>query len=131
MKVKAAVLHEVNKDLSIETVDLAEPRDKEVLVRITATGVCHSDLSIARGTLKVRLPSVLGHEAAGVVERCGPGVTKVKPGQRIAINWTPACGHCFYCLEGHPMLCEPMVDGRAAAVVIGTIPGAPACLTGT
>lgn len=113
MKVKAAVLYEIGKDLSIETVELAEPRENEVLVRITATGVCHSDLSIARGTLKVRLPSVLGHEAAGVVERCGPGVSKVKPGQRIAINWTPHCGHCFYCLEGHPMLCEPMVEGRA------------------
>lgn len=113
MKVKAAVLYEIGKDLSIETVELAKPRDREVLVRITATGVCHSDLSIARGTLKVRLPSVLGHEAAGVVERCGPGVSKVRPGQRIAINWTPPCGHCFYCLEGHPMLCEPMVEGRA------------------
>jgi Zn-dependent alcohol dehydrogenase len=75
-------------------------------VRIAATGVCHSDLHYIKGDLVMPLPVVLGHEAAGIVEAVGPGVTSVRPGDRVVILFAPACGHCRYCDSGRPHLCE-------------------------
>ncbi len=100
MKTKAAVLYEFGADMAIEEIELDEPKDKEVLLRIAAAGVCRSDLHVARGPSGVVLPTVLGHEGSAVVERVGPGVSRVKPGDRVVLSWAPACGHCFYCQEG-------------------------------
>ena len=109
---KAAVLRRAGEDLRIEEVAIAPPRDREVLVRIRATGVCHSDLSVIRGKVGADLPLVPGHEAAGVIEAVGPGVTTVRPGDRVALSWAPNCGECFYCAREHPTLCD--VYGAAA-----------------
>lgn len=106
MRTKAAVLYAIDEPLVIEEIELADPRDGEVLVRMTATGVCRSDLSAARGFGRPHLPVILGHEAAAEVVKCGPGVTRVKPGDRVVLSWAPNCGHCFYCLEARPTLCE-------------------------
>jgi len=103
---KAAVLRSFDRDLGIEDIAIAEPRDREVLVRIMATGVCSSDLSTIRGKTGSELPLVPGHEASGVVERVGPGTSKVKKGDRVVISWSPNCGHCFYCQQSHPTLCD-------------------------
>ena len=83
-----------------------------MLVRIAATGVCHSDLSVIRGKVVVDLPLVPGHEASGVVERVGRCVSKVKRGDRVILSWAPNCGHCFYCERAYPTLCT--VYGEAA-----------------
>lgn len=103
---KAAVLRSFDRPLAIEDIAIAEPRDREVLVRIMATGVCASDLSTIRGKTASELPLVPGHEAAGIVERVGFGVSRVKPGDRVVLSWSPNCGHCFYCQESHPTLCD-------------------------
>lgn len=114
---KAAVLREFGADLSIEDVAIADPREREVLVRIMATGVCHSDLSTIRGKTGSALPLIPGHEAAGIVERVGPGVSKARPGDRVVLSWAANCGHCFYCHESHPTLC----DSYGAAAGAGTL----------
>lgn len=105
MKVKAAVAREINK-LTIEEVELDPPQAGEVLVRMRAAGVCHSDLHTYRGELRATPPLVLGHEGAGVVEAVGSEVTRVKPGDAVLINWLPACESCPSCLLGHYNLCE-------------------------
>jgi len=106
MKIQAAVLHQVQEPLSIETVELAPPRAGEVLVQIAAAGVCHSDWHLVTGDTRHALPVVLGHEGAGVVAAVGAGVTRVNVGDRVVLNWTPDCGACFYCLHQQPNLCE-------------------------
>lgn len=103
---KAAVLRSFDLDMDIEDVPIADPRDREVLVRIMATGVCSSDLSTIRGKTASELPLIPGHEAAGIVERIGSGVSKVRVGDRVVLSWAPNCGHCFYCQESHPTLCD-------------------------
>lgn len=103
---KAAVLRAFDRDMDIENVAIADPRDREVMVRIMASGVCASDLSTVRGKTASELPLIPGHEAAGIVERVGPGVSRVRPGDRVVLSWSPNCGHCFYCHESHPTLCD-------------------------
>jgi len=105
MKMKAAVARECDH-LAIETVELDPHKADEVLVRIHAAGVCHSDLHTMRCELRARPPIVLGHEGAGVVEAVGANVTTVQPGDRVLINWLPYCGVCHTCKEGHTNLCE-------------------------
>ena len=105
MKINAAVAREVGV-LKVEEVELEMPHAHEVLVRIHAAGVCHSDLHTLKGELRATPPIVLGHEGAGIVEAVGPGVTKVKPGDRVMINWLPSCLECPTCLAGRPTLCE-------------------------
>jgi Zn-dependent alcohol dehydrogenase len=105
MKIKAAVAREVNA-LTVEEVELQAPQSHEVLVRIRAAGVCHSDLHTYRGELRTTPPVVLGHEGAGVDEAVGPNVTKAKVGDRVMINWLPSCLECPTCLAGRPTLCE-------------------------
>lgn len=109
MDIRAAVVRECNQ-LSIETVELSPPQPGEVLVRIAAAGVCHSDLHTLRCELRARPPLVLGHEGAGIVEAIGDGVTSVRPGDRVLINWLPACEQCPTCLEGHSNLCERLSE---------------------
>ena len=115
MKIKAAVLFDTNVDMAIEEIDLDPPKDREVLLQIAAAGVCHSDLSVARGRGGAQVPVVLGHEASAVVAEVGPGVTRVRPGDHVILSWAPACGHCFYCQEGVPMHCE---IGAAGSTVL-------------
>lgn len=105
MKINAAVSREVNV-LKVEEVELESPHIREVLVRMRAAGVCHSDLHTYKGELRTTPPVVLGHEGAGIVEAVGPGVSKVKPGDRVMINWLPSCLECPSCLAGRPTLCE-------------------------
>jgi S-(hydroxymethyl)glutathione dehydrogenase/alcohol dehydrogenase len=116
MKVKAAVLREFKKPLSLEELELAEPKANEVLVKYIATGFCHSDLHVMLEEIPVPLPMVLGHESAGIVEKVGSGVTKVKPGDHVVCTWMIPCGKCFQCLQGRGNICEgnfgPFLSGR-------------------
>jgi S-(hydroxymethyl)glutathione dehydrogenase/alcohol dehydrogenase len=107
VKFRAAVLNAVGAPLTIDTLDLAPPQAGDVLVRIRASGLCHTDLEVIQGTLAYPLPIVLGHEGAGVVEAVGSAVTSVRPGDHVVCSWNPHCGHCFYCERGVPILCEP------------------------
>jgi S-(hydroxymethyl)glutathione dehydrogenase/alcohol dehydrogenase len=103
---KAAVLREVNKPLAIEEVSHGKPGPREVLIRTAAAGVCHSDLHFQNGSYPYPLPSVLGHESAGIVEQVGSAVTYVKPGDHVITCLSAFCGHCEPCLTGHMSLCD-------------------------
>jgi aryl-alcohol dehydrogenase len=104
MRINAAVTECCGAPWELREVDLDEPRADEVLVRIVATGLCHTDASVREQYLPVPLPAVLGHEGAGVVERVGPGVTELKPGDHVVLCMT-SCGKCSNCLRGMPMYC--------------------------
>lgn len=104
--VRAAVLHEVGAPLVVEEIELAPVGPRDVRVRIGASGVCHSDLSVQQGSIPFMFPTVLGHEGAGVVVEVGEDVTRVTPGDHVVLTWMPPCRGCFYCLAGQPMLCE-------------------------
>jgi S-(hydroxymethyl)glutathione dehydrogenase/alcohol dehydrogenase len=103
---KAAVLRSAPGPLAIEDIDIAAPEPREVLVRTAAAGVCHSDLHFVDGSYPARLPSVLGHESAGVVEAVGSDVTHVRPGDHVITCLSVFCGNCSYCLSGRPALCQ-------------------------
>ena len=106
MRMRAAVLHEFGRPLVVEEVELAEPRAGEALVRLVACGVCHTDLYSASGAdPSGYAPAVLGHEGAGVVERVGPGVTSVKPGDHVVTLFSPQCRECVHCLSPRTNLC--------------------------
>jgi S-(hydroxymethyl)glutathione dehydrogenase/alcohol dehydrogenase len=120
MRATAAVLYEVKKPVVVEEVEVLEPGPHEVRVRWTANGVCHSDLHVITGDYPHPLPVVLGHEAAGVVEKIGAGVETVKPGDHVCSSYIPSCGRCWYCIGGQPTMCalrdSPrwfMLDGTA------------------
>ncbi|MFQ5938406.1 MAG: alcohol dehydrogenase catalytic domain-containing protein, partial [Acidiferrobacterales bacterium] len=113
MKFRAAVMHEVGAPLSIETVESAPLKQDDVLVRICAASICHTDLEVLEGELNYPLPMVLGHEAAGVVVEVGSAVANPVPGDRVVLSWNPHCGHCYYCEQDQPILCEPYVRNRA------------------
>lgn len=101
----AAVLRETGGDLQLEEIELNEPGPGQVQVQLAATGVCHSDLSMATGVLPHPVPVVLGHEGAGRVVEVGPGVTELEPGDPVVLNWTPPCGECWHCQHQEPYLC--------------------------
>jgi S-(hydroxymethyl)glutathione dehydrogenase/alcohol dehydrogenase len=103
---QAAIFHAPHEELTIETIDIDEPHEHEVLVRTVASGVCHSDLHFIDGLYPMRTPAVLGHEAAGVVEAVGSQVTDFAPGDRVIACLSVFCGHCDQCLSGHPNLCS-------------------------
>jgi alcohol dehydrogenase len=125
MKIRAAVLnamgaatpYEESRPLAIETLELEGPGHGEVLVKVAAAGLCHSDLSVINGDRPRPTPMVLGHEAAGVVEEIGPDVTDLAKGDHVIMVFVPSCGHCLPCAEGRPALCEP----GAAANTAGTL----------
>lgn len=106
MEITAAVLYPARNDPSIEQVTLDAPGPSEVLVRITAVGVCHSDLSIAKGVIPQRMPAIVGHESVGVVEGFGQNVTELQLGERVITSWIPQCGICRNCTAGRPQLCD-------------------------
>jgi S-(hydroxymethyl)glutathione dehydrogenase/alcohol dehydrogenase len=107
MRFRAAVLHQVDAPLRVQEVEIAALRPGDVLVRVRASGLCHTDLEVMQGSLAYPLPIVLGHEGAGVVEAVGSDVLSVKPGDHVICSWNPSCGRCFYCDRGQPILCEP------------------------
>jgi S-(hydroxymethyl)glutathione dehydrogenase / alcohol dehydrogenase len=125
MKIKAAVLREFNKPVLIEDVNLAPPKEKEVLVKTAFTGFCHSDLHFLNGTVDFGLPSVIGHEAAGIVEDVGPGVTSVKKGDHVVAAWLVPCGHCPECASGRGHICRV----NAAMFKTGMLPDGTSRLT--
>jgi S-(hydroxymethyl)glutathione dehydrogenase/alcohol dehydrogenase len=102
---KAAVFHAVHQPMTIEDVQLDKPGPNEVIVKTMASGVCHSDLHVVEGTLPWNAPSVLGHEAAGIIEEVGPNVSYVQPGDHVIVCTSVFCGQCEYCLRGRPNLC--------------------------
>ena len=102
---RAAVLEEIGTPIEVGDVEIRGPRAGEVLVRIAACGVCHSDLSIVDGSFPSPLPVVLGHEAAGTVEEVGSDVTSVAPGDKVVLTPLPSCGQCYFCTRGQPTLC--------------------------
>ena len=122
MNFQAAVLNQINAPLAIETLTMAPLAPTDVLVRVRASGLCHTDLEVIQGALAYPLPIVLGHEGAGVVEAVGNEVTQVRAGDHVICSWNPHCGHCFYCERDLPILCEPfsrnqprgfLLDGRS------------------
>jgi S-(hydroxymethyl)glutathione dehydrogenase/alcohol dehydrogenase len=106
MQMRAAVLWEAGRPLSVEAAELDAPGPGEILVEVKAAGVCHSDLHPARGDWPMKVPVVLGHEGAGVVREVGAGVTSVAPGDHVVLCWAPACGVCPPCVEGRAVLCD-------------------------
>jgi S-(hydroxymethyl)glutathione dehydrogenase / alcohol dehydrogenase len=104
--VRAAVLYEFGAPLVVEEVELDPPKEGEALVRMVASGVCHSDLHVAQGIHPTALPVVLGHEGAGIVEEVGPGVASLEPGDHVMLTWLPYCGRCRQCVRGRPNRCE-------------------------
>jgi NDMA-dependent alcohol dehydrogenase len=117
---KAAVCRGLNEPLSIEEIDLDAPRAGEVKVKMGASGVCHSDLSVVNGTLYGAYPIVLGHEGAGVIEEVGEGVEGLAVGDHVVISWVPQCGECFYCKKDQGYLCEA---GAGAMATGGLLDG--------
>ena len=103
---KAAVCRAFNQPLIIEDVTLAPPSRGEVRVRVRACAICHSDIFYMEGAWGGRLPAVYGHEAAGVVEELGPGVSQAAPGDHVVVTLIRSCGHCHYCAQGESVLCE-------------------------
>lgn len=121
---RAALLREYGKPLEIVDVELAPLAPHQVRVRVAASGVCHSDLSVAQGKLPFPPPCVLGHEGAGVVEEVGDAVSRVVPGDHVVIAWNPACRDCEWCRAGQPFLCERgLADAFGAPY--GTVGGEP------
>jgi alcohol dehydrogenase (nicotinoprotein) len=118
MKTRAAVVYEPGKPIEIEELDLDAPKDGEVLIRYTHAGLCHSDVHIAHGDLEARLPMVLGHEGAGIIEEVGPGVTRVKAGDHVVCSFIPNCGTCRYCASGQQSICD-----MGATILEGYLPG--------
>jgi S-(hydroxymethyl)glutathione dehydrogenase/alcohol dehydrogenase len=103
---KAVVCREWNKPVVVETITVESPKRGEVMVKIGACGVCHSDLSATNGTIPLPPPLVLGHEAAGKIVELGEGVTDIAVGDTVIVSWIPTCGKCRYCVMGKPQLCD-------------------------
>ena len=115
MKYRAAILSKVGQPLQIETLDLHELLDTDVLVRIEATSICHTDVEVIDGQLEIPLPVVPGHEGAGIVEWVGAGIRSLKVGDAVVLSWNPHCGCCFYCERNQPILCSQYTTHAARA----------------
>ncbi len=122
MHIRAAVLNAPNTPFEIETLTLEAPRTGEVLVKLAACGVCHSDWHVATGDTRHPLPCVCGHEGAGVVEAIGPEVRGISIGDHVVLSWAPDCGHCFYCEHGQPNLCETFTGPIWAGTMLDGTP---------
>lgn len=126
MKTRAAVLYALDhrppfansQPLRIEEIDLDAPGPGEVLVRMTAAGLCHSDLSVINGSRPRPVPMALGHEASAVVEKLGSGVTDLRKGDPVVLVFVPSCGHCLPCMEGRPALCEPGAEANTKGTLL-------------
>ncbi|MEO8936855.1 MAG: zinc-dependent alcohol dehydrogenase family protein [Burkholderiaceae bacterium] len=126
MKTRAAVLDRMGMDLPyatsrpliIRTVDLDEPGPDEVLIKVAAAGLCHSDLSVINGDRPRPMPMALGHEASGIVEEVGSHVHDLQRGDHVVVVFVPSCGHCAPCAEGRPALCEPGAAANGAGTLL-------------
>ncbi len=126
MKTRAAVIRQMEKPrpyagsqpLAIEELDLEPPGEGEILIKIRAAGLCHSDLSTINGDRPRQMPMVLGHEAAGEVMETGPGVRDLAVGDHVILVFVPSCGHCLPCMEGRPALCEPGFKANGAGTLL-------------
>ena len=103
---RAAVLRQSGTPLAIERVSARSVATTDVVVKIRAAGLCHTDLEVIDGSLRYPLPMILGHEASGVVEEIGSSVKEVRVGDHVILSWNPHCGHCFHCDRDQPILCE-------------------------
>ena len=110
MKSKAAVLFDINTPFKIMELDIDPPKANEVLIKMSAVGVCHSDWHLRTGDTLHPLPVVPGHEGCGYVAELGQNVSRVKKGDKIVLNWAPNCGICFFCRKESPGLCETFTD---------------------
>ncbi|MDO5528808.1 MAG: zinc-dependent alcohol dehydrogenase family protein [Paracoccus sp. (in: a-proteobacteria)] len=127
MKARIAILREMglprpydrSRPLEIVEAELAPPGPGQVLVRMAAAGLCHSDLSVINGDRPRDLPLALGHEASGIVEEVGPGVSRLAKGDHVVMVFVPSCGHCVPCAEGRPALCEPAAIAGASGTLLG------------
>jgi len=127
MKIRAAVLdsmgasppYATSRPLAIGPVDLDPPGRGELLVKIVAAGLCHSDLSVINGDRPRPMPMALGHEAAGIVEALGEGVSDLQVGDHVVVVFVPSCGLCAPCAEGRPALCEPGAAANGAGTLLG------------
>ncbi len=113
---RAAVLHVPQTPMGVETVTAGDLKPGDVLVRMKAAGLCHTDLEVIEGSLRYPMPIVLGHEAAGIVEAVGPAAEGVAIGDHVVLSWNPHCGHCFYCERDLPILCESYLSHGPKAV---------------
>jgi alcohol dehydrogenase len=126
MRTHAAVLREIGRPgpygqtrpLTVEEIELDPPGPGEVLVRVRAAGLCHSDLSVIDGNRPRPMPMVLGHEAAGVIQSVGSGVTSLAAGDHVVAAFVPSCGHCQPCTTGRPALCEPGFKANTAGTLL-------------
>lgn len=119
MRTRAAVVYEPGKPIEVEELELDErPQAGEVLIKYTHAGLCHSDVHIAHGDLEARLPMVLGHEGAGIIEDVGPGVTRVQAGDHVVCSFIPNCGTCRWCATGQQAICD-----MGATILEGYLPG--------
>ena len=118
MRFDAAVMHAVNAPLAIEQVELAPLAPDDVLVKVMATGLCHTDLEALQGSLVYPMPIVLGHEGAGIVEAIGRDVTGLHVGDHVVCSWNPHCGHCFHCERDQPILCEPFIRHQPKGLLL-------------
>ena len=126
MKTRAAVLHTLDmkapfaqsKPLKIEEIELDNPGVGEVMVKMTAAGLCHSDLSVITGVRPRPVPMALGHEASATVVKVGEGVSNLKAGDRVVLVFVPSCGHCMPCMEGRPALCEPGAEANGKGTLL-------------
>ncbi|HEX8769302.1 MAG TPA: alcohol dehydrogenase catalytic domain-containing protein, partial [Acidimicrobiales bacterium] len=117
------MLTELDGPLEVwDDMELDAPGPGEVTVRMAASGVCHSDLSMQDGTLPVPLPAVLGHEGAGIVEQIGDGVADLVAGDHVVVSWVPQCGQCYFCLRGQPELCT---EADTVLITGGLLDGTP------
>ncbi len=114
MKTRTAVIYAPGEPIRVEEIELDPPKEHEVLVRMVAAGICHSDYHIISGELPSYLPLALGHEGAGIVEAIGPNVTNCKVGDHVVLSFIPSCGRCRYCTEGHSNLCN-----MGASILVG------------
>lgn len=106
LQFRAAVLHQSCTPLMIEHVSSPAPSASDVVVRMRAASLCHTDLEVIDGSLRYPLPMILGHEASGIVEEVGSSVSNVRVGDHVVLSWNPHCGHCFHCDRHQPILCE-------------------------
>jgi len=118
MKIKAAVLREYKQPVNIEDIELAPPKEKEVLVKTAYTGFCHSDLHFIEGNNKFPLPLVIGHETSGIVEDVGPGVTTLKIGDPVVAAWMVPCGYCPECMSGLGHICRRSHEIHGAGALL-------------
>src|SRR3954453_1100066 len=111
------MLRDTGLDWEIADVELDEPKANEVLIRWVAAGLCHSDEHLRHGDIVPRFPIVGGHEGAGIIEKCGPGVSRVKEGDHVVTSFLPVCGHCRFCATGHSNICD-----YGATILDGCLP---------